>query len=148
MNFEDVFEEYFDRIFNKINSMVKNEHDSEDITQEVFYQVLKNIKRFQNKSTVYTWIYRIAVNKTFDFFKKKKMIFVLEENIIFDESNKTEMTVIINEKLEKLNTVERKVCVLHDIYGYKFNEISKLLDLNQSTVKNYYYAALKRMGDE
>ena len=75
MNFDEIFETYFSRIYNKILGMVKNKEDAEDIAQDVFLTVYKNLKKFRNDSGIYTWVYRIAINKTYDFFRRKKETF-------------------------------------------------------------------------
>jgi outer membrane protein OmpA-like peptidoglycan-associated protein len=50
MNFDEIFETYFSRIYNKILGMVKNKEDAEDIAQDVFLTVYKNLKKFRNDS--------------------------------------------------------------------------------------------------
>ncbi len=82
MDFDEIFETYFSRVYNKILGMVKNPEDAEDIAQEVFVSVYKNLKKFRKESNVYTWIYRIAINKTYDFFRRNKLTFELNEEIL------------------------------------------------------------------
>ena len=73
MDFDEIFEQYFDRIYYKILGVVKNPEDAEDISQEVFISVYKNLKKFRADSNIYTWIYKIAINKIYDFFRKRKV---------------------------------------------------------------------------
>ena len=107
MDFDSLFEEYFDKVYYKVLGIVKNPDDAEDISQEVFMSVYKNLKKFREESNIYTWIYRIAINKTYDFFKKRKNEFEINEevlsiadefisdtNIILEEN--ITMTVLIN----------------------------------------------------
>ena len=82
MDFDNIYEEYFDRVYYKVLSVVKNDDDAEDICQETFISVYKNLSKFREESNIYTWIYRIAINKTYDFFKKRK-IFSALNNFIF-----------------------------------------------------------------
>ncbi len=147
MDFDKIFDTYFERIYNKILGMVKNPQDAEDIAQEVFVSVYKNLKKFRKESNIYTWIYRIAINKTYDFFRKNKVTFELNEEIleIEDESN-AHTNMILEEKLKKIDSREKEIVLLKDIYGYKFREISKLKDMNLSTVKSIYYKGIKDMG--
>jgi RNA polymerase sigma-70 factor (ECF subfamily) len=147
MDFDKIFDTYFERVYNKILGMVKNPEDAEDIAQEVFVSVYKNLKKFREESNIYTWIYRIAINKTYDFFRKNKTTFELNEEIleIEDESN-VHTNMILEEKLKKIDSREREIVLLKDIYGYKFREISKLKDMNLSTVKSIYYKGIKDMG--
>lgn len=147
MDFDKIFDTYFERVYNKILGMVKNPEDAEDIAQEVFVSVYKNLKKFRNESNIYTWIYRIAINKTYDFFRKNKTTFELNEEILeIEDDTNAHTTMILEEKLKKINSREREIVLLKDIYGYKFREISKLKDMNLSTVKSIYYKGIKDMG--
>ncbi|MGL5232573.1 MAG: RNA polymerase sigma factor, partial [Fusobacteriaceae bacterium] len=82
MDFEEIFEEYFDKIYYKVLGSVKNSEDAEDITQEVFISVYKNLKKFREDSNIYTWIYKIAINKVYDFFRKRKLNLELNDEIL------------------------------------------------------------------
>lgn len=147
MDFEEIYNMYFDRIYYKILSVVKNAEDAEDISQEVFISVYKNLKKFREDSNLYTWIYRIAINKIYDFFRRKKISIELNDEILSLEDNKdVHSPMILEEKLKKLSPQEKEIVVLKDIYGYKLKEISEMKNLNISTVKTIYYKAIKDMG--
>ena len=149
MDFDQIYDEYFDRVYYKILGSVKNPEDAEDIAQEVFISVYKNLHKFRAESKIYTWIYRIAINKIYDFFRKKKIALELNEEIL-DISDATDFhgNMIIEENLDKLTKEEREIIVLKDVYGYKLREIAKLKDRNISTIKSIYYKALKSLeGD-
>ena len=73
MDFDNIYEEYFDRVYYKVLSVVKNDDDAEDICQETFISVYKNLSKFREESNIYTWIYRIAINKHMIFQKKEKL---------------------------------------------------------------------------
>jgi RNA polymerase sigma-70 factor (ECF subfamily) len=147
MDFEEIFDQYFDRVYYKVLSAVKNPEDAEDISQEVFISVYKNLKSFREESNLYTWIYRIAINKTYDFFRKKKIELELNEEILnLEDGNDPNVAMILQEKLKLLSKEEKEIVLLKDIYGYKLREISELKDMNLSTVKTIYYKAIKDMG--
>ncbi len=151
MNFEEVYEAYFDKIFYKINNMVKNEHDAEDIIQEVFLSVYKNINKFKRESSIYTWIYKIAINKTFDFFRKNKNTLLFKEELSIDIEDIKQYgineKILIGEKLSKLSLNVKNIIILHDIYGYKFGEISKFMDMKLSNIKSIYYSGMKEISE-
>lgn len=149
MDFDSLFEEYFDKVYYKVLSIVKNSDDAEDISQEVFMSVYKNLNKFREESNIYTWIYRIAINKTYDFFKKKKVELEMNEEVLLiaDEFN-SDTNIILQEKLNLISQKEKEIVILKDIYGYKLKEIAKMKNLNLSTVKSIYYKALKDMGGE
>lgn len=149
MDFDEIYDEYFDRVYYKILSSVKNPEDAEDIAQEVFISVYKNLHKFRADSKIYTWIYRIAINKTYDFFRKKKIDLELNEEILNIADNEDiGGSMIVEENLKKLNKEEREIVVLKDVYGYKLREISKMKDRNISTIKSIYYKALKNLEED
>lgn len=149
MDFDEIYDEYFDRVYYKILSSVKNPEDAEDIAQEVFISVYKNLHKFRADSKIYTWIYRIAINKTYDFFRKKKIDLELNEEILNIADNKDiGGSMIVEENLKKLSKEEREIVVLKDVYGYKLREISKMKDRNISTIKSIYYKALKNLEED
>ena len=147
MDFDNIYEEYFDRVYYKVLSVVKNDDDAEDICQETFISVYKNLSKFREESNIYTWIYRIAINKTYDFFKKRKLEFEINDDVLsFPEDINFDTKVILEEKLKLISEKEKEIVVLKDIYGYKLKEIAEMKNMNLSTVKSVYYKALKDMG--
>lgn len=147
MDFDEIFEQYFDKVYYKVLGIVKNSDDAEDISQEVFISVYKNLKKFKGESNIYTWIYRIAINKTYDFLKKNKTMLEINEEILSLKYNVDMNTnMILTEKLKKISMQEREFVILKDIYGYKLKEIAEMKDMNLSTVKSIYYKAIRDMG--
>ena len=147
MDFDNIYEEYFDRVYYKVLSVVKNDDDAEDICQETFISVYKNLSKFREESNIYTWIYRIAINKTYDFFKKRKLEFEINDDVLsLPEDINLDTKVILEEKLKLISEKEKEIVVLKDIYGYKLKEIAEMKNMNLSTVKSVYYKALKDMG--
>lgn len=149
MDFDEIYDEYFDRVYYKILSSVKNPEDAEDIAQEVFISVYKNLHKFRADSKIYTWIYRIAINKTYDFFRKKKIDLELNEEILNIADNEDlNGSMIVEENLKKLSKEEREILVLKDVYGYKLREIADMKNRNISTIKSIYYKALKSLEED
>ena len=147
MDFDNIYEEYFDRVYYKVLSVVKNNDDAEDICQETFISVYKNLSKFREESNIYIWIYRIAINKTYDFFKKRKLEFEINDEVLsLPEDINFDTKVILEEKLTLISEKEKEIVILKDIYGYKLKEIAEIKNMNLSTVKSVYYKALKDMG--
>lgn len=148
MDFDEIFEQYFDKVYYKVLGIVKNSDDAEDISQEVFISVYKNLKKFKGESNIYTWIYRIAINKTYDFLKKNKTMLEINEEILSLEYNvDMDRNMILAEKLKKISMQEREFVILKDLYGYKLKEIAEMKDMNLSTVKSIYYKAIRDMEE-
>jgi len=105
------------------------------------------LSKFREESNIYTWIYRIAINKTYDFFKKRKIEFEINDDVLsLPEDINFDTKVILQEKLKLISEKEREIVILKDIYGYKLKEIAEMKSMNLSTVKSVYYKALKDMG--
>jgi RNA polymerase sigma-70 factor (ECF subfamily) len=72
-----------EKVYYTLLSLTKNQQDASDLAQEAFMQAFKSIKSFKQRSSFYTWIYRIAVNLTLNFLKRKKRE---EGKEVFNES--------------------------------------------------------------
>ena len=143
MDFDEIFEEYFDRIYYKVLGVVKNPEDAEDISQSVY----RNLKSFRSESNIYTWIYKIAINKIYDFFRKRKIELDINEEILMLEDNTNiDTPIFLEERLKLISLKEREIVILKDIYGYKLKEIAEMKGINISTIKSIYYKAIKDMG--
>src|ERR1700751_862388 len=71
--FDELVTRYRTRIFGMIYTMVHNEQDAWDLAQDSFVKAWKSIKRFRGQSSFYTWIYRIVMNVTIDWLRKKQV---------------------------------------------------------------------------
>src|ERR1700758_1565348 len=71
--FDELVTRYRTRIFAMIYNMVHNEQDAWDLSQESFLKAWRSIKRFRGKSSFYTWLYRIVMNVTIDWLRKKQV---------------------------------------------------------------------------
>ena len=72
MSFEEIYRNYSKRVFNLALQYVQNTEDAEEITQDVFVAIYHALPDFQENSQPGTWVYRIAINKSLDYIKKKK----------------------------------------------------------------------------
>lgn len=72
MALEQLYNVYADRVYNTLISYTKNAEDAEELLQDVFVTIFNTASTFRFHSSVSTWIYRIAVNKSLDFLRKKK----------------------------------------------------------------------------
>lgn len=72
MSFEQLYNAYKNLVFNLALQYVQNVNDAEEITQDVFLAVYKNLNNFKKNASFSTWIYRITINKSLDFLKAKK----------------------------------------------------------------------------
>ena len=63
MDFEKIYNEYKNLVYNLALQYVQNQTDAQEITQDTFLSIYKNLDSFQRKSSIKTWVYRIAINK-------------------------------------------------------------------------------------
>jgi len=71
--FDELVSRYRTRVFGMIYNMVHSEQDAWDLAQDSFLKAWKSIKRFRGRSSFYTWIYRIVMNVTIDWLRKKQI---------------------------------------------------------------------------
>ena len=156
-----IFKQYSDFVYNVIYRMLENHPDSEEILQDVFFTVHKKIDSFKNKSSLKTWLYRIAVNKTLNHIKTKKRernlknILANNTNDIFQENLYTNdikenieqenNNYLVSRLLECLNP-DQKICViLRNIDGLSYAQIADILEININTVKTRLKRARNKM---
>lgn len=166
--FEEIISLYEKKVFSTIYYMVKNENEVEDIAQEVFVKIYRNLKNFKEESSLYTWIYRITINVCIDELKKKKNVVYIDEKIetadgememqledtakgpehlAEDEELKRKITNCIR----KLPIDQRTMIILRDIKGFTYMEIAEMTKINLGTVKskiNRARTALKQILEE
>ena len=155
--FEDIYIEYYDKVYFIALGVLKNEQDSEDITQEVFTQVYKSINNLDDIDKFNAWISRIALSKSIDSIRKKKRINnkesygdydfnnieseeSIESNLIEYERNKLILNLI-----HQLPDKKRIVLTLFYYNELKIEEIAKVIDCPVGTVKSRLNSAKKEL---
>lgn len=119
----------------------------DDIAQEVFITVFKNLKNFRYESQFTTWLYRITINKCKDYLRKKKVrkIFSsVDEDYDFSSTQIDEnddVRQIVRKAIDELPDKLRIPMILRDIEGFSYQEISETLDLDLGTVKSRIFRA-------
>lgn len=151
--YEEIIKKYENKVCGIIYHMIKNQNDVEDLAQEVFIKVYKNLSKFKGDSSLYTWIYKITVNLCLDEVKKRKNIIYLDEKLEVEDGelerelpslDKTQVELYekkeLKEKLHKcigkLPEKQRVMIVLRDIKGFSYEEISEITSVKLGTVKS------------
>jgi len=145
--------------------MTSNHEDANDLTQETFVKAYKALTSFKGDSGFFTWVYRIAVNKTINFLKQKKnrhngfslndldfnaehdpdLVALVSDNTPRRDMGLTELQEKLNEAMQKLSDVHRLVVTLHDIQGLSHEEIGKIMDCNPGTVRSRLFYARQQL---
>ncbi|MCH1624263.1 sigma-70 family RNA polymerase sigma factor [Fredinandcohnia quinoae] len=136
---------YSKKVYLLAYSFVKDQGLAEDISQEVFLRCYQYLKNFRGEASIKSWLYRITVNLSKDFIRKKGFQILKFPIEFFDGIKKSESTeeaflkMIQNEQLLQnvlsLPIKYREVIVLHYFNELKIEEISEMLEVNANTVK-------------
>lgn len=145
-----LYRKYVKAMYHTIIRMVGNTMDAEDLTQEVFAKVFKNLGSFKGDSTLGAWIKRITINTALNFLKSNgRMKFVDVEDKDFqiaeaDSPNEPQWTMAeIHHAIKKLPLGSRAVFNLFLLEGYQHKEIAEILNITESTSKTQYRRAKK-----
>ncbi len=140
--FEDIVEEYSNSIIRLCYLQTGDLNESEDLAQEVFLKVYINLKKFKGSSSIYTWIYRVAINTCLTYLKKKGKLIQEELDVNFPSNESIEGEVIGKHSREELRRWLFKTPAKYRIplYMYYFEEmkitqIAEILESNENTIK-------------
>lgn len=161
--FEKIYDIFATKILKFISYKVQTKADAEDISSEVWLQVVKSLKSYNSKSSFQTWLYGIAKNVIFQYYRDK---YSNKEDAVFDEffdnlkSGESEYDFeenlekenlmiqkegIVNRILKSLNEVQKKVLELRFLKGYKISEVAEELELSESNVKVTQMRAIAKL---
>ena len=110
--YDDLVKRYQERIYATIYHMTSNHEDANDLAQESFIKAFQALKSFKGGSTFYTWLYRIAVNKTINFLKQRKNRTHMSLNDIdFNAEHDPDLMALISENTprRRLDGVAKKI---------------------------------------
>ncbi|MBS4174689.1 RNA polymerase sigma factor [Bacillus sp. FJAT-49736] len=126
-------------------SYVKNQADALDIVQDSIKKGLLSLDSMRDKRSIKSWFYRIVVNTSLDYIrKKKKVTFMNVETLDYFSSGKEDVYkhFDLERSLEALPEKYRRVIVLRYFEDLKIEEVAEVLDENESTIKTRIYRAL------
>jgi RNA polymerase sigma-70 factor (ECF subfamily) len=158
--YDDLVRRYQERIYATIYHMTSNHDDANDLAQEAFIKAYQALKTFKGGSSFYTWVYRIAVNKTINFLKQRKnrsqmslndldvnaehnpdLVALISDKTPRRDAALSELQEKLNEAMQKLSEPHRLVVTLHDVQGLSHEEIATIMDCNIGTVRcRLFYA--------
>jgi RNA polymerase sigma-70 factor (ECF subfamily) len=162
--YDELVKRYQERIYATVYHMTSNHEDANDLAQDSFIKAFQALKSFKGGSSFYTWLYRIAVNKTINFLKQRKNKYHLslddldfnaehDPDLVALVSHKTpqrdaglsELQKKLNEALLKLSEPHRMVVVLHDVQGVSHEEIAEIVGCNIGTVRSRLFYARQQL---
>jgi RNA polymerase sigma-70 factor (ECF subfamily) len=165
--YDELVKRYQERIYATIYHMTSNHEDANDLAQESFIKAFQVLSTFKGGSSFYTWLYRIAVNKTINFLKQRKnrthmslndldfnaehdpdLMALISHKTPRRDAGLTELQEKLNAALMKLSEPHRMVVVFHDIQGQSHEEIAKVMDCNIGTVRSRLFYARQQLRSE
>lgn len=140
-----MIDKYANTVYRIALTRTNNKSDSEDIFQEVFLRLTKKMPSFENEEHEKAWIIRVTINcsNTLLTSNWKKKTDELLENIEFETKDRHD----IYYEVAKLPVKYRTVIYLFYYEGYKINEIGKILNINESTVKTQLMRAREKLKE-
>jgi len=165
--FEKLITPYQQKVYNIAVGILCNYEDADDAAQETFIKVFKYINNFSGKSLFYTWLYRITYNVCLDILRKrnKSHFGFITKYFQNDEGDDMELQLEdtaplpdeicmtfetqdeVRRAISKLKEHYRTAIVLRDIEGLPYEEISKILDISEGTVKSRINRARAQLKD-
>ncbi len=155
--FSELVSLYQQRLYWHIRNMVKNHDDTDDVLQNVFIKVYKNIKKFKGDSKLYSWLYRIATNESITFLNQKakkhnitneELSFRLIQNLeagIYFEGN--EMQLQLQKAIATLPQKQQQVFNMKYFQELKYREMSEILETSEGALKASYHLASKKIEE-
>lgn len=155
--FNQIVRKYQQKVYWHIRKMVIDHDDADDLTQDVFIKVWKNLDSFRQDAQLYTWIYRIATNECLNFLSSKRRKFFLPLHDVAAELTRKLDTSPdldgdeIQKRLQKaLLTLPDKQRLVFNMRYYdelKYEEISGILGTSVGALKASYHHAAKKIED-
>ncbi len=151
--FRELVERYQSKVFSIIYGILRNRNDAEDIAQQVFSKIYFSIHSFDSRSSLLTWIYRIAVNECYDYLRKRRVRkLVYESDFSAEEVQRLESSDavvdpaapvdrrlaqrdLVLKLLSKVSEQDRSLILLKEVEGHSVEELASITGLNENTIK-------------
>lgn len=153
--FEVLVNTYKERLYWHIRRIVLNHNDADDVLQNTFVKVYRNIESFKGDSKLYSWIYRIATNESLTFLKQKsrklrvtnselqeELIEGLQADVYFEGE---EIQLKLQQALATLPEKQKLVFNMKYFQEMKYEEISEVLETSVGGLKASYHLAVKKI---
>jgi len=164
--FARVVEAYSGVIYRLAIKMLENPQDAEDVLQETFIKAYRNLPRFDGRSSLSTWLYRIATNEALMLIRRRKHVFIpIDEPSDADDQEQMPVQIVdwcclpepelmsgealayMDQAVDKLPHRLRVVFLLRDIEGLSTQETAEVLDLSEAAVKTRLSRARMRLRE-
>lgn len=153
LNFRTLYRDYRSKVYGTVHHVVGLTDEVDDIVQNVFMEIHRSLPRYKGNSQLSTWIYRIAVNVSLQYIRKRKrrrvFLFFKDDQRQFDgdsyeEKGRYESRDVLEKlyaELDKLNEKKRLVFTLHELDGMDLDQIAEICDIPVNTVRSRLHSA-------
>ncbi len=137
--------------------MVKDHDDTDDVLQNTFIKIYRNIKNFKGDSKLYTWLYRIATNEAITFINKKarrqgissrelqeQTINNLKSDVYFEGD---QIQITLQKAINSLPDKQQQVFRMKYFEDHTYNDLSEILDTSVGALKSSYHIATKKITE-
>ncbi len=154
--FSVMVRQYSEQLYWKVRHIVLNHEDTNDVLQNSFIKAWKSMDTFQGKSSVSTWLFRIAINEALDFVRKQKAAESISADEDLSVANRLmadgyfdgdETQAQLQEAVAKLPEVQRTVFTMKYYDEMKYSEMSKILHTSEGALKASYHLAVKKITE-
>ena len=155
--FRELLELYQERLYWQCRNIVKNHEDADDVLQNTFVKIFRNIEKFKGESQLFSWMYRIATNEAITYLgnrAKKQHISSeeLQEQIINNLENDVyfegdEIQLKLQKAIATLPEKQQQVFNMKYFQELKYKEISEILGTSEGALKASYHHATKKIED-
>lgn len=155
--FSEIISRHKNLVYSVVLRMVNNQDDANDLAQEVFIKVYKNLDKYFPDFKFSTWIVKITTNHVIDYRRKKKYETVSMEEVEYrlvsenspeEDCLKKEQSVVLNQLLNNLPDIYKVPIVLYHQQGLSYQEISETINEPLSKVKNRIFRGRKILKEE
>jgi len=164
LDFKPFYLKNVQKVFGVVYSYLLNQEDAEEVTQDIFLKVSEKFNTFREESNVSTWLYRIAVNQSLDFIRRKerdKRVFQNTKNSgdidlvahISGSNNadliirREEVDLIYQKALEQLTEEQRAVFIMSNELNLSNEEISNIIDKPIGAITTIKHRAIKKLKE-
>lgn len=152
MNFEEIYQAYFQDVYLYVRSLTHDENIAEEITQEAFFKALKSIESFNGTKDIRAWLFTIARNTYFSYYKKKKWQMdsdVTDESstgvTVLDYLISEEEAFIVHQFLHNMEEPYKEVFSLRTFGELPFDKIGKLFGKSSGWARVTFYRAKNKI---
>ncbi|MGD1892567.1 MAG: RNA polymerase sigma factor [Cyclobacteriaceae bacterium] len=165
--FRRLYDRYSVKVFNTAISYTKNKEDAEEILQDVFVVIFNTANKFRGDSSVSTWIYRITVNKSLDYVRKKNAtkrqgIFMSFHRKDSDEliiepvdfvhpgvkMENTENATLLFRVIDQLSENQKTAFILTQVEGLSQKKVAEIMNTSRKSVESLLQRAKKNLSKE